>query len=620
MCGLTFLYRPGLEDAELRSRTVRALERLMHRGPDDSDIWCAGSAALGHRRLAIIDLAASRQPMLSPDGRYVLVYNGELYNYRELRAELESVWAFQTQGDTEVILAGIIARGESFFNRMEGMWALALWDKQARTLLLARDRMGEKPIYYQSGAEGMACASELPALAQLSGTTWHEDLDSTADYLRYGYYLPGCTAYQHVQEVLPGHILLWSPKHGIERTTPYWSLQIGKFKGQKSDASEQLRERLKHAVRRRMVADVEVGAFLSGGIDSSIIVGIMSKDLGITPQTFTIGFNEKSYDERPYAKTVSELWRTTHHEQVLESWDRNLLNRLILRHVGQPFTDSSLLPTALVSKLTSQHVKVSLSGDGGDELFSGYQRYTARTFLRWYTRLPKTLRRITERMIRALPEPMVHHSHSLLKKAQLFLDIVERQKSETPYVAPVYYSKSAFKELAPDLADRGHRPPSLPDVAREDSILEMMAADALIYLPQDILAKVDRASMAYSLESRCPFLDRDVVEFAFSLPVSWHRRAYRGKRMLHTAFADIVPRSIWKRRKHGFGVPIHDWFRQELGKELETMLNNTHTPVNHHSVLRMLESHRRGQRDHGYRLWGIYVYLLWQMNLTTTVS
>ena len=611
MCGLIFAHRPDSSADALRGRAEDALNRLLHRGPDDGELWLEEGVVVGHRRLAIVDLEASRQPMSDPEGRYVLAYNGELYNYRELRERLKGRWRFRTGGDTEVVLAGLILEGEAFFSAMEGMWALALWDRKERGLLLARDRMGKKPLYYREGAGGLSCASELPALRALDGGAWREDLDATADYLRYGYYLPGTTAYRDVHEVPPGHTLRWTPGGAVSEA-PYWRLSLGRFDGGRRAARERLRDTLRAAVERRMVADVEVGAFLSGGVDSSLVVGLMVEELGVRPQTFTIGFSEAAFDERPFATLAAERWRTRHHEQCLDGWDGERLRRLVLDHVGQPFADSSLLPTALVSELAARHVKVALSGDGGDELFSGYQRYQARAIMRWYTRLPRGLRGLAERAIRALPEPMAHHSRSVLKKAHLFLDVAARAESETPYVAPLAYSAEAFSALAPELVGRGHRPPGMPEESRLDDIQAMMSADALVYLPQDILLKVDRASMAHSLETRAPFLDREVVELAFSLPRHWHRRGMSGKRMLRESFGGLLPEVLWKRRKQGFAVPVHQWFRSGMEEQLRELLADDAGPLEGAEVARLIGQHVRGARDHGYRLWAIYIYLLWR--------
>ena len=611
MCGIALLYNEDLTGEEHRSRMSRALRAMQHRGPDDEGIWQGTGISIGHRRLSIIDQAGSLQPMQSPDGRFLLSFNGEIYNYKELRSALEDRWRFHTQGDTEVLLSGLILRGISFIDKMEGMWAFALWDNLEKRLLLCRDRMGKKPLYYRAESASLLCASELPVLSNLTTRTWEEDLDSTADFLRHGYYLPGTTAYQGVHEVLPGHLLRWSPGASCHEEA-YWQLQMRSYPGTQADAAAELRSTLIRAVERRMVADVEVGAFLSGGVDSSLVVSIMAVELGVHPKTFTIGFHERSYDEREFAEQIARRQNTDHYVQVLESWDRDYLTDLILNNIGQPFSDSSLLPTAMVSRLAASKVKVALSGDGGDELFSGYQRYQARSILRWYTRLPKALRTGVEKFIRAVPEPMAHHSRSLIKKAHLFQDILNRIKEETPYFAPVLYARDEYNTLFPDLQGKGHTPPDIPEECTPDDIQRMMFADALIYLPQDILVKVDRASMGNSLESRAPFLDRDVVELAFSLPRRWHRSGILGKKMLRQAFSDILPAAIWNRRKQGFGVPIHDWFRHELGDELGQLLTRKQTALNGSRVLQLLQEHSQGLRDHGYRLWCLYIYLLWQ--------
>ncbi len=611
MCGFAFKYQRDLSPDELCFQMRAALQRLSHRGPDAEGLKVQTGVVFGHRRLSIIDLESSAQPMSDESGRYTLVYNGEIYNYQELRCGLEPYWRFHTKGDTEVLLAGLVLKGPDILEQMEGMWAFALWDNKKRQLLLARDRMGKKPLYYHESGRNFSCGSELPALACLSEETWPEDPDSTADFLRYGYYLPGTTAYQGVREVLPSHVLRWSPESSVNQE-PYWSLSLKPFSGNRRQACEKLQDYLTQAVKRRLVADVEVGAFLSGGIDSSLVVSLLTKKLGIVPKTFTIGFQDHTYDERQYAELIAKHCSTDHYVKVFEGWDSRKLTDLIINNIGQPFADSSILPTALVSKVAATHVKVALSGDGGDELFSGYQRYQARTVLRWYTRLPQCMRTGIGRAIRSLPEPMAHHSRSILKKAHLLQDIIDRIEDETPYFAPVLYPQKIFDTLVPALSYRGHQPPLLPEECNHDDIGRMMTADALIYLPQDILLKVDRASMSCSLETRAPFLDRQVVELAFSIPRSWHRRGVKGKRMLHDSFRDILPDTIWNRRKQGFGVPIHSWFREDLGVKLEELLTANDSPFNKSMVLGLLEQHRQRSRDHGNRLWSIYIYLLWR--------
>jgi asparagine synthase (glutamine-hydrolysing) len=615
MCGIAFLHA-STRHSEKRSLCItQALDDMAHRGPDDSRVIMEGPAICGHRRLSIIDLAASHQPMRSPDGRYVLTFNGEIYTYREIRETLARRWEFHTNGDTEVLLAGLALDGVDFISHLEGMWAFALWDTLDNTLLLCRDRMGKKPLYYTSHGDEFCCASELPALRHLSDRPWQEDAHSTADYLRYGYCLPGYTAYENIREVLPGHYLIWSARNREIIERPYWHLSVEQFAGTPVQAAKKLHETLITAIKRRMVADVEVGAFLSGGVDSSLVVGIVRQELGSPLKTFTIGFDEQAYDERQFARIIADTFGTDHYEEILGKWKEDDLEKLVLNHLGQPFADASLLPSALVSRVAARHVKVALSGDGGDELFSGYQRYQARMLLRWYTRLPQSLRNNLARLIRSLPEPMAHHSRSLLKKAHLFADLADRLTAESPYFAPLMFSPAWLQELAPDLVGLGHQPPNIPESTTPDDLQRMMLADACIYLPQDILVKVDRASMAQSLETRAPFLDRQVVELAFSLPRRWHRNGLAGKRMLHKTFSALLPASIWRRRKQGFGVPLHEWFRGGLGVKLNEFLADDPGPLRADFVRSLQKSHRCRNRDHGYRLWLIYVYLLWRIRL-----
>jgi asparagine synthase (glutamine-hydrolysing) len=339
----------------------------------------------------------------------------------------------------------------------------------------------------------------------------------------------------------------------------------------------------------------------------------MSKWLGTRPKTFTLGFADRGFDERIYAKRVAQQLDVQAYEQVLESWDPALLQTLICDHVGQPFADPSLLPTALVSELAARYVKVCLSGDGGDELFSGYQRYQAQAIMRWYSRLPASLRRGAERALRALPEPMSHHSRSWLKKAQLFVDTARRQKLNGTYIGPRLLSDEHLVQLAPELASRGHRAPMLPEVVRLDDITKMMFSDALVYLPQDILVKVDRATMAHSLEARAPFLDRELVELAFSVPIQDHRSVLGGKKLLRNGFSDMLPGFVLSRRKQGFSVPVHDWVRGRLGDRLLGLVAGPYAYGLSAGVIReMLTRHRRRTRDFALQLWQILVYLEWR--------
>jgi asparagine synthase (glutamine-hydrolysing) len=437
-------------------------------------------------------------------------------------------------------------------------------------------------------------------------------MESTADYLRYGYYKPGYTAYKNIQEVLPGHYLTLSSS-GVPVETPYWQLKLKKFDGSKQDAIDKTRSLLVNAVKKRMVADVEIGAFLSGGVDSSLITSILCKDLNQKIKTFTIGFSEASYDESSYARAISDLYGTSHFESKLSEWNKQQLLDLIMDHVCQPFADSSILPTSLVSQLASQHLKVVLTGDGSDELFSGYQRYQARILFKWFFRLPRALRYVTKLFLNVFPTSSAHHSRSIIKKAHLFVDAADRY-ADNPYdVTAQLYSSQMYKTLAPELTNRGYTNKLELDVRNEDDVMQMMYNDVVFYLPQDILAKVDRASMASSLETRCPFLDTDVIEHCFSLPRQWHRSGTSGKKILKHAFKNHLPSNIWKRRKQGFAVPVASWFRGSLGDELIRALQaQNELQINIDLVKTMIQQHKNRTLDNSSRLWNIYIYLIWK--------
>ncbi|MEJ2155781.1 MAG: asparagine synthase (glutamine-hydrolyzing) [Desulfobacteraceae bacterium] len=608
MCGIAFTYRPLASTDEMNCAMELACKAMAQRGPDMAGRKVCPPWSMGHQRLSIIDPQSPAQPIADPSGRFYLSYNGELYNYRDLREGLKDRWHFTTTGDAEVVLAGLINYGTEFLHRMEGMWALALWDNSEKNLLLVRDRLGKKPLYYCCDQTAFACASELQSLQMISGTNWQEDEHSTADYFRYGFYLPGATAYKEVCEVLPAHWLKWSPgKRPLLK--PYWQLSPKGFQGSRKSAAKMLRTAFFESVRLRMVADVEVGALLSGGIDSSLIVCAMTRQRRRPVQTFTIGFHEAPFDERRYARTMAGYCQSDHHEQLL-TWDRCAgLAAHLLKHVGQPFGDASLLPAAMVSRMASQRLKVVLTGDGGDELFGGYNRYLARSLLRWLTRLPRPVRNLRRDGIKRLFK--LGTGNPVLKYIIRMSDILQRMEDENPYVAPLSYDRDALQQLIPDLWRRGHPAPNMPQETRIDDIRQMMVSDALVYLPQDILAKMDRAGMAFSLEVRSPFLDRRVVELAYSLPRSWHRRGARGKRMLRAAFGEMVPQWIWKRPKRGFALPLERWFKTGLQNRLMELLMETPHPLNGAFVEKMVDAHVAGQCNHGVRLWQIYIYLQW---------
>lgn len=612
MCGILFSIPSVNSYHNHRTRVETAMNTMKHRGPDEGNLHQLKNGYIGHQRLSILDIEGSHQPMISPDNRFLLSFNGEIYNFQALRKSLENRWHFHSHGDTEVILAGLILEGDNFVKKMEGMWAFAFWDTLEERLLLSRDRLGKKPIYYFSDEQQIHCTSELPSLLQLLTHTPEEDHNSRADYFKYGYMLPGFTIYKNIYEVLPGHNL--SIQSGKLQQTQYWQLNPNPQRSNNETMKNCLQELLVEAIKKRLIADVEVGSFLSGGIDSSLIVALAQKEMNKPLKTFSIGFEEESFNETSFAQIIANQYNTDHHVEILPEVSHDQIASLIKNHLGQPFADSSLLPTKLVSSVAAKKVKVALSGDGADELFSGYQRYTSRTIMNWYHRLPLKIRSNIEAVIRAIPEPHKHHSASLIKKAHLFADISKRIKDETPYRAPLFFSSEEFEQLLPGEWSNGNTIARELETTALDDIHQMMYADTLIYLPQDIMTKVDRASMSCSLETRSPFLDHKLVELAFSIPIAAHRKNLTGKHLLKKGFEHLLPPNIWQRRKQGFATPQSLWFKGPLGNQLTHLLEKTDTEINKQYVLSLLQTHQSGERDYGGKLWLIYNYLSWKNN------
>ena len=615
MCGIAFLFDEQVPEVDARARMSSALCHMNARGPDDRNQVYSSCASLGHVRLSIIDLNASRQPMCSPDNRYILSFNGEIYNYRFLRDGLKDRWDFRTDGDTEVLLAGLILEGDRFLLRMEGMWAFLLWDSNTKTVFLARDRTGKKPLYFVHEGEGFACASELPALHTVWGKTWAEDLDSTSDFFRYGYPLPGKTFYQNVSELRPATWCRWTPSGGLTGDT-YWRPEVRPFIGRYTDAQDTLKALLDESMEQRLVSDVEVGSFLSGGLDSSIVSMLAARQLGSKQvKTFSMGFSEVAYDERAFARRVAQHIGSQHHEHELQKLEPSLFKELLHKRLGQPFCDPSLLPTAELARTAAEKVKVALAGDGADELFCGYQRYKARAIMKSYLKVPKPIRNVFRACTAKLPEPAGHHSRSFLKKLHLFMSLVDKEADTKEYIAPMYFSDQDLSAYAPDLKEKGHsffNPLALPEDISD--IKHMMLSDTFVYMPQDIHTKVDRASMAHSLEVREPFMSTELVEFALSLPVEWVLSWRKNKKILAETFKSDLPGGLTKRRKQGFSVPLASWFRGDLGELLNAQLETlSHDSIlNKTGIKNMLEEHRTHERDFGFQLWLIYVYLVWR--------
>jgi len=611
MCGIAFLRAPAVSSGERRERMGASLQRLKHRGPDESGCFVGGDFVAGHTRLAIIDLDGGHQPMRDPGGRWVLVFNGEIYNYRELRSRLAGRWDFRDDSDTEVLLAGLVTEGVRFVERLDGMWAFVLLDVASGDVLLSRDRFGKKPLYYRHHGATFACASELPALEVLTpDVAVTEDAAGIADYFRYGYALPGTTCVAGVREVLPAHTLRLRADGSIVQER-YWAPSVEPWTGSFEEAAGQVRELLTQGVRRRQLAsDVEVGAFLSGGVDSTTVCALAQESGFGRLRTFTAGFAEPTYDERaPAARAAAELGTLHTAEEIKPDMAATLATELP-RRMGQPFGDSSLVPSALVASVAARHVKVVLTGDGADEIFGGYARYAGRLLRQRYHRLPASLRSIVERGVLATPEPYAHHSGSFLKRAHLFVRLAREDKDA--YIGPAAIRKETLAQLVPGLG-AGNSMPDRPWPDDPDELRHMLLMDSLVYLPQDILQKVDRATMMFSLEARSPFLDKELFEFVIRLPRQWHFSGLRGKRLLQAAMRGRVPDFIWDRRKQGFASPVSHWLRNWLGDDLLALTDSRDTGVVDAAGLRtLLREHRAGRADHSQPLWLAYAYLRWR--------
>jgi asparagine synthase (glutamine-hydrolysing) len=613
----------------------RMMDRLAHRGPDDAGVYRDGHAELGFRRLSIIDLAGGHQPLSNEQGTIWTVFNGEIYNYPALRRRLEAKGhQLRSSGDTEVLVHLYEDEGTRMFSLLRGMFALAIWDAPRRTLILARDRLGQKPLVYHHDRRRLVFASELKALLALPEQIIARDLDPLAldSYLNYGYVPHPRTMLAGTQKLPPAHYAVWQggtltverywhPDWNIERSRPF------------SEDIDELRETLSDAVREQMISDVPLGAFLSGGIDSSIIVGLMQQTSERPVKTFAIGFPDPSYDETHYAELAARHFGTEHQTFIVEPKAWETLPELAW-HFDEPFADSSSLPTWYVARETRRSVTVALTGDAGDELFGGYDRYRALVYSELFHHLPPGPRRLLGgTMVRVLPRSS--RSKTRLRKLQRFFEHINEPAASrylgwmTTFDEPsrlALYSDTHLDVLASAAAalpDQFEADPAsfltsaFAQAGRRDPITRAMAADLVTYLPGDLLVKVDLASMAHSLECRGPFLDHRVVELAMAMPLDRKIQAHSGrsKFVLKQTFSDLLPPPIRKRSKMGFGVPISRWFRDELKHELRDVLLD---PVclnrglfRPEAVRDLLDEHIEGKREHSHRLWALVILELW---------
>ena len=632
MCGITGAVWTDPDKAIDASTIARMTETLHHRGPDGEGCYRADygtrpgqesipGVALGHRRLAIIDLAGGQQPMTNEDGTIQIVFNGEIYNFRSLRRRLEGAGhRFRTHCDTEVIVHLYEDEGIGCIEHLDGMFALAVWDSPRRQLLLARDRLGEKPLVYRHEPGRLLFASELKSILSVPGVPRELDPQAIDAYLTYQYVPHPSTIFRGIAKLPPGCLAVyrddqlqvdryWRPDFQAEEELP------------EKEYSHQLRELLTASVQARLESDVPLGAFLSGGIDSTIIVGLMQKLCKEPVRTFSIGFPVPEYDETHYARMAAQRFGTIHQEFRVEPNAMEILPKLVW-HYDEPFADSSAVPTWYVSQLTRQHVTVALTGDGGDELFAGYARYKAVALGSLLDRVPLVRRVLGASVWQRLPSGA--RQKALFRRVKRFSAALNQPLTRRYLNWICIFNEAGRAELYSD--DFLERLPNVDPIefllahwrrsSRRDAVTSAGLTDLVTYLPCDLMTKVDTASMAHSLETRPPFLDHRVVELAARMPLAMKYRWGRGKRILLDTFADLLPPAILRRGKMGFGVPLDHWFRGPLAPFAREVLLDPRTLqrgfFRPEKVKSLLEDHVAGRQDCSYRLWALLILELWQ--------
>jgi len=618
MCGICGIYdlRDHDIDRELMSKMTRTLH---HRGPDDEGIYVAGNVGLGNARLAIIDLTPSgHQPMTNEDKSIWLTFNGEIYNFPQLRERLEKRrHCFSSKGDTETILHLYEDYGLDCVQHLRGMFAFALWDGRKKRLFLARDRVGKKPLYYFHGQNTFVFASEIKAILEHPQVPRRVNLKAIPLYLTYGYVPAPGSIFEGIHKLPPGHVLIL--EDGRIEIREYWDLSYPQGQGVVKLEGEYiggLLSLLREAVAIRLISDVPLGAFLSGGIDSTAVVALMSELMGHPVKTFAIGFaGEPSFDELKYARLAAERYGTDHHEFVVEPKAIELLPKLVW-HYDEPFSDSSAIPTYLVSKLTREHVTVALNGDGGDELFAGYERFAAARLAEAYRKTPQFVQRSLARLLRALPESTSYRG--FVRRARRFVESAPLPLLERYLGWVAIFSDDLRESLlaeGQEINVREHFANHLSRAENLDPINQLLYLNTKTYLPEDLLIKADRMSMANSLEARSPFLDQDLIQFAAEIPASLKLNGLTTKYILKKALRGLVPQEIIDRPKHGFGVPVGEWFRTDLKDYVrETLLSPEALRRGYfrEEALRwLIQQHQEGKRDLGHQLWALLTFELW---------
>lgn len=621
---------PGGHPDELRRRIERMTQSLVHRGPDDGDVWCDPETgmAFGHRRLSIIDLSPlGRQPMPSASGRYVICFNGEIYNFPALRRELEALGAtFRGQSDTEVLLAAIEAWGlDRTLPKLEGMFAFGLWDRASRNLALVRDRLGIKPLFYRLLKNGgIAFASQPRALRGLEGED-AIDPEALAGYLRFNYVPAPYSIWRDIRKLRPGYLMRIA-ENAAAAPEPYWSLsaavQAESAAGSLAEAKERLKYLLAESVKGHMISDVPIGSFLSGGVDSSLVTALMQQHSSRPVRSFTIGYQEKDYDESASASAIARHLGTEH--TVLHLTDQEAMQVIpsLADIYDEPFADASQIATLLVSRLTRQHVTVALTGDGGDEGFAGYNRYIIAPLWLQTQAWPSWSRRALTAACTALSPAQWDFAAralpSFLRPPQFGEKMMKLAQTLNAPDIPSFYRALTYQWPQPDALASAEAPADMQsaELAGEDIVAYLQRLDAVGYLHDDVLTKVDRASMAVGLEARVPLLDHRIVSFGLALPRDYKLHGRTGKWLLRQVLDDYVPPELTDRPKSGFAVPIAKWLRGPLRDWAEDLLSEKalgETGLLHAQPIRQAwAEHLSGRANRQYGLWGILMLQAWQ--------
>ncbi len=624
MCGICGIYNYG-SGLPVERAALKAMNDLIaHRGPDDEGYYEKDTVGLAMRRLSIIDVSTGHQPISNEDGSVWIVFNGEIYNFQELRDKLIGQGhVFKTKSDTETIVHLYEEKGKDFVKDLRGMFAIAIWDKKRDRLLLARDRMGKKPLFYSVTPGAVSFASELRALLAAPGIPREVDLRAVDAYLTLQYIPSPLSIFKGVKKLEPASVLTF--EDGKVEIEKYWDLPLGaeKLDLPLPEIKERLCAELLEATRIRLISEVPLGAFLSGGIDSSVVVALMAKSSSAPVKTFSIGFKEAAFSELGYAKQVAEMYGTRHTEFVVEANMVDVLEKLV-RHYGEPYADSSALPSYFVSRETRKSVTVALNGDGGDEAFGGYLRYVAMKLDSYLRVMPDGVKKTLLGAAKLFPQKAPYGVFWRARKflaASMMQDPARRYLSTVSYFGPDekqgLFSQAFENALGADLRYGEKYITGLYKIPEGQDLQNVLSyVDFHSYLPECLMTKMDIASMANSLEARSPFLDHKVIEFAFSLPEHLKLKGVNGtKWILKETFKDMLPKQIYSRGKIGFGIPLGPWFRGELKEYWAgTCLSAKALGrgyFNKEHLFRLWDEHQSGARDHGYKLWALLMLELW---------